>query len=285
MTAKTHSIGVFDSGVGGLTVLRKLAELLPNEDLLYLGDTARVPYGTKSASTIQLYSQQCTHFLLQQSVKLIVVACNTASATALQVVQAMSPVPVIGVIEPAARAAVHASSNGHIGVIGTYATVGSRAYDTAIAKYGTNQPPMVYSQPCPLFVPLAEEGWNNHQATSLIAEEYLAPLRNENIDTLILGCTHYPLLTDVIRAILPNVRLIDSGEESALVASAILADMDNSQQERTTPRIIDCFVTDMPRTFTSVAERFLGFPLTSVHQISLDDKHNECKTTRNKEFC
>lgn len=288
MRTKTHAIGVFDSGVGGLTVLRKLAELLPNEDLLYLGDTARVPYGTKSASTIQLYSQQCTRFLLQHSVKLIVVACNTASATALQVVQTMSPVPVIGVIEPAAQAAVQASSNGHIGVIGTYATVSSRAYDTAIAAYSSQPLPFVHSQPCPLFVPLAEEGWNNHKATHLIAEEYLAPLREENIDTLIMGCTHYPLLADVIRDTLPGVQLIDSGEESAVEARAILAEMGNNQNNRVTPRTIDCFVTDMPRTFTSVAERFLGFSLTSVHQISLEDiapLHNGRETAHNKEFC
>lgn len=271
MTDRTQPIGVFDSGVGGLTVLRKLAALLPDEDLVYLGDTARVPYGNKSAGTVQSYAHQCTRFLLGQSVKLIVVACNTVSAVALQVVNDLSPVPVIGMIEPAAQAAVRSSSNGKIGIIGTYATVNSGAYEQAITALDAQHGMEVYAQACPLFVPLAEEGWHRHMAARLIAEEYLASLKQAEVDTLIMGCTHYPLLVDIIGDVMPGVRLVDSGEESAFVARNILTAADEAQRERTTPRRIDCYVTDRPTTFTTVAERFLGFPLSNVHQIAIDE--------------
>lgn len=271
MTNKTCPIGVFDSGVGGLTVLRKLAALLPEEDLLYLGDTARVPYGNKSARTVQTYTHQCVRFLLSKSVKLIVIACNTASAVALEVATELSPVPVIGMIEPAARAAIRASSSGKIGIIGTYATVGSKAYEKTITALDKQRSPEVYAQACPLFVPLAEEGWHNHAATHLIAEEYLAPLRSAGVDTLIMGCTHYPLLAGVIGSLMPGVRLVDSGEESAVVAHEILESTEQAQTARTAPRRIDCYVTDRPTTFTTVAERFLGFPLAHVHQIAIDE--------------
>lgn len=270
MTDTTQPIGVFDSGVGGLTVLRKLANLLPDEDLLYLGDTARVPYGNKSAETICLYARQCTQFLLDQSVKLIVVACNSVSAVALQAVVDLSPVPVIGMIEPAAQAALQKSRTGAIGVIGTYATVGSGAYERTISSLDAQGGVAVYSQACPLFVPLAEEGWHDHAATRLIAEEYLTPLKEAGVDTLILGCTHYPLLAGIIGTVMPGVQLIDSGEESALVAQDILAatgDRHAPQRQRR----IDCYVTDKPTTFTVVAERFLGFPLLNVHQIAIDE--------------
>ncbi len=271
MTDRTRPIGVFDSGVGGLTVLRKLAALLPDEDLLYLGDTARVPYGNKSAGTVQTYTHQCTRFLLGQSVKLIVVACNTVSAVALQVATDLSPVPVVGMIQPAASAAIRSSSNGKIGIIGTYATVGSKAYEKTIRALDAQHSPAVYAQACPLFVPLAEEGWHHHAATHLIAEEYLAPLKAAGVDTLIMGCTHYPLLADVIGQVMPGVRLVDSGEESAVVARDILTAADEAQRERTTPRRIDCYITDRPTTFAAVAERFLGFPLSNIHQIAIDD--------------
>ncbi len=271
MTDRTRPIGVFDSGVGGLTVLRKLAALLPDEDLLYLGDTARVPYGNKSAGTVQTYTPQCTRVLLSQSVKLIVIACNTASAVALRVATDLSPVPVIGMIEPAARAAIRSSSGGRIGIIGTYATVGSRAYEKAITALDAQHSPTVYAQACPLFVPLAEEGWHDHAATRLIAEEYLASLKAAEVDTLIMGCTHYPLLAGVIGEVMSGVQLVDSGEESAIVARDILTASDEAQRERSTPRRIDCYITDRPTTFTTVAERFLGFPLNNIHQIAIDE--------------
>lgn len=270
MTDRTQPIGVFDSGVGGLTVLRKLANLLPDEDLLYLGDTARVPYGNKSAETIRLYARQCTQFLLDQSVKLIVVACNTVSAVALQTVIDLSPVPVIGTIEPAAQAVVKATRSGRIGVIGTYTTVSSKAYDRMISLLDAQSATTVYSQACPLFVPLAEEGWHHHAATRLIAEEYLAPLKQANVDTLILGCTHYPLLADIIAEVMPGVQLIDSGEESALVAKNILSTT-ASEHAPQRERRIDCYVTDKPAKFGVVAEWFLGFPLRNIHQIAIDE--------------
>ncbi|HEY6953131.1 MAG TPA: glutamate racemase, partial [Bacteroidota bacterium] len=185
-------IGVFDSGIGGLTVVRALMKHLPHENLVYFGDTARVPYGPKSAQVVREYAVQDTDELLKHNVKYIVVACNTVSAVALDVVQKRARVPVLGVIVPGAEAAAHATVKKRVGIIGTLGTVLSNAYTNAIRQIDPGI--QVFSQPCPLFVPLAEEGWTSHAATELIAKEYLFPLTLEKIDTLILGCTHYPLL-------------------------------------------------------------------------------------------
>jgi glutamate racemase len=264
---------VFDSGVGGLTTVRKLVNMLPNERVIYFGDTARVPYGNKTAATVSAYSCECVDFLLHRSVKLVIIACNTASALAMEAVQQISPVPVVGVITPAAEAAVQHSRSGRIGIIGTRATVQSGAYQSAIKDYaqmqGIERDITVIAEACPLFVPFAEEGWHYHPATRLVAAEYLAPLKEANIDTLILGCTHYPMLTDVIQDVLPNVRLINSGEEAVSVADKILHEQSIHAHERSIHRIVECFITDKSTAFMSVAERFLGFPLGMAQEVRL----------------
>ena len=268
-----QAIGVFDSGVGGLTTVRKLVNMLPNERVLYFGDTARVPYGNKTATTVSAYSCECVDFLLHRSVKLVIIACNTASALAIADVQRISPVPVVGVIEPAAEAALKHSRTGRVGIIGTRATVQSGAYQAAIkqllTQQGVEREVSVIAEACPLFVPFAEEGWHYHPATRLVAEEYLAPLKQANIDTLILGCTHYPMLTDVIQDVLPNVKLINSGEEAVAVADKILHEQNIHAHERGLHRIVECFITDKSTAFMSVAERFLGFPLGMAQEVRL----------------
>lgn len=258
MTTKKQAIGVFDSGVGGLTALRKLAELLPQEDLLYLGDTARVPYGSRSEQTIQLYAKQCVEFLLAHSVKLILVACNTASAVALPLLQKLSPVPIVGVIKPTVQAAMHHHVNinpRHIGIIGTHATIQSKTYEQEIQRHhSAHQLIHTHALACPLFVPLAEEGWHDHAATYAIAKEYLAPLQEVKLDTLILGCTHYPLLKKVIHDLMPGVLLIDSSEEAAIAAAHLVQKTDEAK----TLREITCYTTDHTAIFTRFVEELVG---------------------------
>jgi glutamate racemase len=276
----TRPIGVFDSGVGGLSVLRELLRLMPDESYVYLGDSARVPYGTKSAETVCLFARQCTQFLLEQKVKLIVVACNTASAVALDAIRAAVDLPVVGMIEPAAAAALRATQSGQIGIIGTRGTVNSQAYPTTIERMnGHNPAPMVHSLACPLFVPLVEEGWIDHPATRLVAKEYLSSLLSQGdaIDTLVLGCTHYPLLKPVLHELLPDVHLIDCGEYAAGVAQTLLAEHDALTTRSTgvdAPRVRFC-LTDIPPAFVAIAERFLGFAVADVERVGID--HLEIK--------
>src|SRR5512146_2652664 len=215
------AIGIFDSGIGGLTVLKQIVATLPGENIIYLGDTARVPYGIRSPETVTRYSFENTSFLLSQEIKLLVVACNTASAISLEAVKKEYPLPVIGVLEPGARAAVAATRSGKVAVIGTEATIGSGAYEKAIRKIAPDAE--VISLACPLFVPLAEEGWTDNDVARLVAEKYLSPLRGSGIDTLVLGCTHYPRLKPVIAgAVGPAVALIDSASETAKEVSDVL---------------------------------------------------------------
>ena len=263
-----HAIGVFDWGVGGLTVVRELPRQLPCESLVYLGDTARVPYGTKSPHTVLRYAQEAARFLIAQRVKLLVVACNTASAVALSTLAETYSLPVIGVIEPGACRALEVSRNRCIGVIGTEGTVRSGAYERAL-KAG-DPAVTVYSVPCPLFVPLAEEGWMNHPSAEMIAADYLAPLLNQGVDTLVLGCTHYPLLKQTLQRVAgPGVQLIDSAEETAkLVARELHA---RSLQRPTAESLpTRYFVTDIPDRFERVGGSFLGAPLGVVTTVSLD---------------
>ncbi|HWC74645.1 MAG TPA: glutamate racemase [Gemmatimonadales bacterium] len=214
-------LGVFDSGIGGLTVARALFERLPRESVIYFGDTARVPYGPKSPDTVRRYSGEILAFLLQRGVKAVVVACNTSTAHALDSLQHQSPVPVVGVIEPGARAAVAATRTGNIGVIGTAGTIASGAYERAIKALRADA--CVQSRPCPLFVPLVEEGWFEHPAAELIAREYLEPLRRARVDVLVLGCTHYPLLKALLARVMgAEVKLVDSAEETAKVVATEL---------------------------------------------------------------
>src|SRR2546430_8576834 len=211
-------LGVFDSGIGGLTVARALFERLPHEAVLYFGDTARVPYGPKSPETVRRYSAEILAYLLGRGVKAVVVACNTSTAHALDHLRAHAPVPVVGVIEPGARAAAAASRSGQIGVIGTAGTVARGAYERAIRAVRPDA--SVVSAALPLFVPLVEEGWFDHPAAELIAREYLEPLRRAGVDTVVLGCTHYPLLKPLLARVMgPGVTLVDSAEETAKVVA------------------------------------------------------------------
>lgn len=261
-------LGVFDSGVGGLTVVRALADRLPGESILYFGDTARVPYGTKSPETIRHFSRQAMRFLLAREVKMVVVACNTATSHALVDLRSESPVPVVGVIEAGARAAVEATRNGRIGVIGTPGTIGSGAYDRALR---TAIPEVeVYAQPCPLFVPLVEEGWAGHEATRLVARDYLEPLLEMEIDTLILGCTHYPLLRELLADLVgPDVTLVDSAGETASQAARELAGHRLRSPGETEPSR-HFTVTDLPLRFREVGRRFLGELMGTVERVDVE---------------
>ena len=260
-------IGVFDSGIGGLTVIRELMRQLPNESIIYFGDTARVPYGPKSPETVRRYSREIASFLLREGVKAVVVACNTATAHALPMLRQELPVPVVGVVEPGARAAVRASTNGEIGVIGTVGTVNSGAYERAIHALAPHA--HVRPRACPLFVPLVEEGWTDHAATHLIAEEYLAPLVESHVDTLVLGCTHYPLLKPVIGEVVGRtVRLIDSAEETAAETGRLLAEREMCAEPGSEVR--HRFVaSDAPDHFSTMTERFLGRPVEHIETVTL----------------
>jgi len=218
---RNSPIGVFDSGVGGLTVVKQLTGEMPNEDIVYFGDTARVPYGTKSPSTIKKFSIENVLFLMKHNVKLIIIACNTSSAIGLPFLSKYFSVPMIGVIKPGAKAAVRSTRNGRIGVIGTTATISSKAYENEIRAF--NPKIRVYSKDCPLFVPLVEEGWAGDGIVDIAARKYLFPLKEKKIDTIILGCTHYPLLKSAIQKMMGKaVRLVDSAEETAKEAKNLL---------------------------------------------------------------
>jgi len=263
-----RAIGIFDSGVGGLTVLRELRRHLPGEELVYLGDTARVPYGTKSPQTVARYAREAARFLIGQQVKLLVVACNTASAVAIDDLAALHKLPVVGVIEPGARGALAATRTGRIGVIGTEGTVRSRAYERALRAGAPGVE--VFAAACPLFVPLAEEGWAEHQVARLAAAEYLAPLLREQIDTLVLGCTHYPLLKHILKELVgPGVTLIDSAEETAKTVAAML-DAQGLVRRQVAPGLPRYFVTDAAERFERVGGAFLGAPLVNVATVDLD---------------
>jgi len=265
-STKQLPIGVFDSGVGGLTVVRALSEVLPNENILYFGDTARVPYGVKSADTILGFAIQITDFLIGQQVKMLIVACNTMAAVAIDHIRQRSPVDVLDVIEAGAASAVDLTRNGRVGVIGTLATLESRAYEHALHRHREGL--AIRGQACPLFVPLVEEGWFDHPVTRMTAHEYLDPLFESGIDTLVLGCTHYPLLQPLIQEIAgPGVTLVDSAQTTAIAARQRLADL-GLLTDRTEPAVRRYFVTDVPQRFRSVGERFLSQPLAHVKVVS-----------------
>jgi glutamate racemase len=262
-------IGVFDSGIGGLTVVRALTRRLPHENIVYLGDTARVPYGPKSPQVVREYAAQDVDILLSRDVKMVVIACNTVSAVALDVVQKRSRLPVLGVILPGARAAARETKKKRVGIIGTLATINSSAYTHAIRQLDAEV--QVFANPCPLFVPLAEEGWVDHPATRLVAKEYLFPLTLEKIDTLVLGCTHYPVLRPAIESVLPpGVRLIDSGEATADEVERIL---DHEGLRNPSPQRpnLQFYVSDIPAKFVEVGERFLGQKLGRVHRVQIPE--------------
>jgi glutamate racemase len=265
-----HPIGVFDSGVGGLTVVRALRKALPGEDIIYLGDTARVPYGNKSPRTVEKYSLGCQKFLLDREVKLVLIACNTASANALPALREASPVPVIGAVEPGATAALAATQSHHIGVIGTLGTVRSSAYAKAIAERSDRT--MLNALACPLLVPLAEEGWVDDEIARAVARRYLALLfaQDREIDTLVLGCTHYPLLRTVIQRVANElagreIAVVDSASAMADAARDALGSGPNKRQHAGR---LDCFATDTSR-LEELAPRFLGEPITGFELVDL----------------
>lgn len=265
---KHSAIGVFDSGVGGLTVLKALMERLPNESTVYLGDTARVPYGTKSGEVVTRYSLANANALLEYGVKLLVVACNTASAVALPALRERLPIPVLGVIIPGAQAAERATRSGKIAVIGTPGTILSGAYQHAIAA---ERPDLeVRTKSCPLFVPLAEEGWTDGEVPRLVAREYLTgALLAGGVDTLVLGCTHYPLLASIIREVVgPDVTLVDSAKATAERVAEVLGERDLLEFERAAVER-QFLVTDTPDRFLEVGSRFLGQQISGARQIDL----------------
>jgi len=262
--ARDDAIGIFDSGVGGLTVMHEILAALPGENVIYLGDTARYPYGTKSPETITRYSIENTEFMLEKGVKLLVVACNTMSAVALDAIRKRADVPVVGVIEPGAKAAAVATTNGRVGVVGTDATIASGSYTTALRRNRGGLE--IYTRACPLFVPLAEEGWTDNDVARAVAALYLESLRASGIDTLILGCTHYPLLKQVIGDFLGRaVRLVDSAEETAREVSEVLRS--DGLERLGGPGSASFFVTDAPERLIRVGRRFLGQRVESAVRI------------------
>ena len=261
-----RSIGVFDSGIGGLTVVKEIIRLMPDESLVYLGDTARVPYGTKSRNTVIKYAQSNTNFLLSKGIKILVVACNTASAYSLDTLKENLSVPVVGVIEPGAKKAAKATSNGKIGVIGTPSTIRSGAYPKALLELDPDLE--IYQQSCPLFVPLAEEGWHDGDIAHNIAERYLEEILEKEIDVLILGCTHYPLLKKTIKNVAgENVALVDSAEETAHELYGILksADISNNSSNGNNR---EYYLTDDSDSFITISGKFLG---NEIGKINLTD--------------
>lgn len=262
-----RAIGVFDSGLGGLTVVKELRKLLPNEKIIYFGDTARVPYGSKSKKVILKYSKEITNFLITKNVKIIVIACNTATAMALEEIKEMLDIPVVGVIKPGSRRAAKTTTNNHIGVIGTTATIGSNSYYNEIKNINKNI--NLYQKACPLFVPLIEEGLLEDTVTYEMANRYLKDIKDK-IDTLVLGCTHYPLIKTVIKNIVgENIILIDSAEETAIEVRDILYSkrlLRNDEGEES-----EFFVSDMPKKFEEIGKIFLGSDLKEAKYIDIEN--------------
>lgn len=267
MAGSDAPIGVFDSGIGGLTVVHALLERLPHERVIYVGDTARVPYGPKSPDTVRRYAEEIGQWLVHEGVKAVVIACNTATAHALDHLRALLPVPIVGVVEPGAEAAVRVAHDRPIGVIGTVGTIASGAYERAIEVRAPDA--VVLARACPLFVPLVEEGWLEHPVTRLVAEEYLAPLIADGIGALVLGCTHYPLLAPLIREIVgPDVRLIDSADETARRTAAVLDERGLRSVARATPPRHRFIASDAPDRFLALGQRFLGHALDHVEHVT-----------------
>lgn len=265
MVIKDKPIGVFDSGIGGLTVVKALRKILPYEKITYFGDTARVPYGTKSRETIIKFATEDTEFLLSKDVKMIIVACNTVSANAIEELEKSFDIPIIGVLKPGAKSAVKTTKTGKIGVIGTTSTIVSSAYTLEMREL--NPDVKVFSQACSLFVPIIEEGWEDSEVAVLTARQYLASLTVQDIDTLVLGCTHYPLLKNTIKIVVGDqVELVDSARETAEEVFRILKDRDllSSESVENYPKF---YLSDIPPNFVGMAERFLGEPISHVERV------------------
>lgn len=265
-------VGVFDSGVGGLTVAREIMRQLPNEKIVYFGDTARVPYGSKSKDTILRYSRQIVRFLKTKGVKAIVVACNTASALALEEIRHEIDMPIIGVVKPGAKVAVEKTVNGKVGVIATEATISSGLYTDYIKAQDDKI--IVYSKACPLFVPLVEEGWLKDSVTEEVAGRYLSELKNENIDTLVLGCTHYPLLRNMIGKLMGDeVTLVNPAYETAVSLGELLEKegLAAGNENRYASEMYDFYVSDAAEKFKKFANSILPFRIENISQINIED--------------
>ncbi len=265
-THHNRPIGIFDSGIGGLTVFKAVRRALPGEDIVYFGDTAHLPYGNKSKETITRFSINNIDFLKRFDVKMVIVACNSASSLSLDAVKKKFSFPIIGVIEPGAKAALKKTMNNKIGVVGTKSTIGSAAYENSLKKM---RPKIkVYSQACPLFVPLVEEGWLSGDVVEKTAKVYLDPLKNFGMDTLILGCTHYPLLTKIIQKVIGNkVKLVNSADETAHAAKELLEKKKLLSHKTKKIGSTRFYVSDEPESFRVLGERFLGESITSVAKI------------------
>lgn len=261
-------VGVFDSGIGGLTVVRELVRRLPNESIVYFGDTARLPYGTKSPQVVRRYAREAAALLLARGIKMMVVACNTATAHALDMLEAEVPVPVIGVVDPGARAAVEATRTRRVGVLGTRGTIESGSYDRVLRRLLPDV--RIFAQPCPLFVPLVEEGFTDHEATRLIAREYLRPLQAVDVDVVVLGCTHYPLIRPLLASLLgPEVTLVDSAAETARAVRSLLH-ADGSLAPASHPGTRTFLASDSPLRFRDAGRRFLGRLVERVERTRAD---------------
>lgn len=265
-------IGVFDSGVGGLTVVREIMRQIPKERIVYFGDTARVPYGTKSKETVIRYSRQIVRFLTTRNVKALVIACNTASAYAMETLQQEVDLPIIGVVKPGAKVAARETSGGNIGVIGTEGTVGSHIYRDYIQSLRPDA--RVFEKACPLFVSLAEEGWWKDPITEAVAERYLQEMKERQVDTLILGCTHYPLLRSVVRKVMgEGVNLVNPAYETAISLRELLLQerIDNQGHNKTGENPYEFFVSDAAERFKALANSILPFDITSTRQIQIEE--------------
>jgi glutamate racemase len=264
---RDKAIGIFDSGIGGLTVAKEIFRLLPNENVIYFGDTGRYPYGPRSPEIVRKFARQDVNFLLEQGVKFIVVACNTASSLALTYIQRIYNIPMLGVIEPGAKGAIEKTKTRRIGVIGTQGTISSLAYEKTLRSL--NGSLKIYSRACPLFVALAEEGYIDQQATRLIAEDYLEDIKRHNVDTLILGCTHYPLLKGPIAEVMgSDVKLIDSAEETAIATRKALGETD-LHRLAASPGKRSFYVSDSPDKFKKFGQLFLGQKIGKIGLVDI----------------
>lgn len=267
---KNLSIGIFDSGVGGLTVFKEIRDLLPHENLIYLGDTARVPYGGRSPQTIAAYALECALFLLSKGIKTLVIACNVSSAYALPLIKRRVPVPVIGVIEPGVKEAAASTKSKRVGVIGTKGTIRSGIYERYLKKIDPQIE--VFSKACPLFVPIVEEGLENDEIAHIMAEKYLKEIREANVDTLVLGCTHYPVLQNVISSVMGNVKIVHSGRETAKAVKDLLEK--RNLLNRSKKSLEKYYVTDLPESFIEIGSRILGRVPNPVKLVKLLDFRN-----------
>ncbi|MCD6569336.1 MAG: glutamate racemase [Deltaproteobacteria bacterium] len=267
---KHNRIGVFDSGIGGLTVLRELLALIPGADMIYFGDTARVPYGTKSSKTVIHYTLRCANFLVSKGIDMLIVACNTASAHAIPALKARLDIPIIGVIESGSLAAIDAGGS-KIGVIGTMSTIKSEVYEKTI--HALSPDTEIIARACPLFVPLVEEGWFDDEVTEIVARRYLSDLATYGIDTLLLGCTHYPLLKGVISKIMGgNVKIVDSAKATAsMVAEMICPPLaEGPEREANRAREIIFYLSDLTQRFIDTGQLFLGHEMTHIYEVDLE---------------